>query len=161
MKQKSKNQLIKQMMRETLQEAARAGRERRKTSRQAEMALLDATSTSSLRFHGQLVIESKETAIITATELSSHSKKEDLVYYTDGAVHLAENDKRPGSQRRKFTLAAAVAHKTPDADGWRQVSFSVPQDGKKYYTQAEMSGIAGALGMAMSYISRNDHGKGG
>lgn len=155
MKRKAKKKLRKQLIREAAREASIARKARRKAGHQSEMALLKATPI--LRFHGQLIVESRESALLTAKKLSERQNEDDLVYFTDGAVHLTEkNEGSPGppqeKRRRKFNLAAAVAHKASEESGWKLVSFSVPQGGKRYYLEAEMSGIAGALGMAISDI---------
>ena len=120
------------------------------------MALLKATPI--LRFHGQLTVESREHAILAATKLSQYHEEDQLVYFADGAVDLAQKnacsqDTPKEEKRRKFNLAAAVAHKASEESDWQPLSFSVPQAGKKYYLEAEMSGIAGALSMAISDIS--------
>lgn len=162
MKQKSKKQLRKQLIREAAQAASVARKARKKAYRQSEMALLKATPI--LRFHGRLIMEPREHAILAAITLSQYHEEDQLIYFADGAVDLAQKnvcsqDTPKEKRRRKFNLAAAVAHKASEASDWRLVSFSVPQSGKKYYLEAEMSGIAGALGVAISDISvgSSDH----
>jgi hypothetical protein len=136
MKRKSKKQLRKQLIREAAQAASIARKARKKAYRQPEMALLKATPI--LRFHGQLIVEPKEQAILAATKLSRCHEEDQLVYFADGAVALAQKnvcsqDTREEKRRRKFNLAAAVARKASEASDWRLISFSVPQSGKTYY----------------------------
>lgn len=130
--------MSKQIIREAAQEARIARKAGKKAYHQSELALLEATPI--LRFYGQLVVEPRESALLTATELSQQHKEDRLVYFADGAVanvadHLAERNKGsqdiPKERRRTFNLAAAVAPTVSETSECKLVSFSVLQGGKK------------------------------
>lgn len=137
---------------------------RKKASTQIEAALFAAASIQ--RFHGKLVIQPRETAISEATELS-HYEEGRMVFFTDGAVHIRKDQdgtvhraspkqaqcqsRHPPLRRNKFKLAAAIAYQVAKDSEWTVRAFTVPMGGRgRYYLEAELAGIAGALGVAIS-----------
>lgn len=152
MKRKTK----KQLARETAQHSSEVRRARKAANRQIEEVLL--TVASSVRFCGQLVVQPREAAISTAVRLSlGHA--EHMVLFVDGAVHRKPKDHCEVSRQSQFKLAAAVAHQVgaeSNQPEWSITSFSVPLGNRHHWLEAEMSGIAGALGIALSRIS--EHG---
>jgi ribonuclease HI len=163
MKRKSE----KQFARETAKHVSMVKQSRRKVSLQVEKALFAAASI--LRVHGQLIIQPREAAISKVMEIS-HGEEEQLTFFTNGAVHLPPRENKqnttlhrvpnhqaqclsrgPRPRQNRVKLAAAVAYKATDYNEWIVKSFSVPPGGR-YYLEAEMAGIAGALPIAISRI---------
>lgn len=137
---------------------------RKKASIQIEAALFAAASI--LRFDGELVIQPRETAISEATEMS-HYEEGRMVFFTDGAVHIRKTQdgtvqqaspeqaqcqsRHPRLRRNKVKLAAAIAYKIAKSSEWTVRAFTVPTGSRgRYYLEAELAGIAGALGIAIS-----------
>ncbi|KAL7898089.1 hypothetical protein HDV63DRAFT_394537 [Trichoderma sp. SZMC 28014] len=160
MKRKSE----KQIARETAEHISMVKKSRKKASTQIEAALFAAASI--LRFHGELVIQPREMAISEATEMS-HYEQGRMVFFTDGAVHVRKNQDgtvdraspeqaqcqscHPRLLRNKVKLAAAIVYKVAKSSEWTVRAFTVPTGStRKYYLEAELAGIAGALGIAIS-----------
>lgn len=147
MKRKTK----KQLAREDAQHRATVKRACKAASLQTEEALL--TAAPILRFCGQLFVQSREAAVSTAIDPSLH-REEHLVFLVDGAVHKVSKSRQDVLGQKQIKLAAAVAHRVAGVNSeWSVTSFSVPLGGRHHYLQAEMAGIAGALGMALSSVS--------
>jgi hypothetical protein len=146
MKQKTK----KQLAREHKKHIATLRRTCPAASRQVEEALFTA-APDYLRFCGQLIIEPREEAIATGKDLSL-PREGQFVFFTDGGCHRFPE--RPPHKQMK--LGAGVAHRTRESGEWSVVAFSVHCGRMPYYLEAEMAGIAGALGIALSSIS--EHG---
>lgn len=139
---------------------------RKKASIQNEAALFAAASI--LLFHGELVIHSREVAITKAIEMS-HCEEGEMIFFTDGAVHIQKNQddtvhrasseqaqcqsRHPPLRRNKVKLAAAIAYKVAKSSEWTVRAFTVPTASRgRYYLEAELAGIAGALGIAIASI---------
>lgn len=162
MKRKSE----KQIARETAKHISMVKKSRKKASAQTEAALFAATSI--LRFHGRLVIQPREAAILKAMEMS-HYEEGQMAFFTDGAVHIRENKRdivhrappKPvqcqsrDPRQTKVKLAAAIAYKATESSDWIVKAFTVPSRGRRYYLEAEMAGIAGALAIAISRIKNS------
>lgn len=158
MKRKSE----KQIARETAKHISMVKKSWKKASIQNEAALFAAASI--LRFHGELVIHSREVAITKAMEMS-HCEEGQMIFFTDGAVHVQKNQdgtvhraspeqaQCPPLRRNKVKLAAAIAYKVAKSSEWTVRAFTVPTASRgRYYLEAELAGIAGALGIAISSI---------
>ncbi|EHK44012.1 uncharacterized protein TrAtP1_008473 [Trichoderma atroviride] len=163
MKRKSE----KQIARETAKHISMVKKSRKKASIQNETALFAAASI--LRFHGELVIQPREVAIIKGVDMS-HCDEGQMVFFTDGAVHIRKNQddivhqaspkqaqcqsRHHPLRRNKVKLAAAIAYKVAKSSEWTVRAFTVPKGGRgRYYLAAELAGIAGALGIAISSIN--------
>lgn len=155
----AKRKSEKQLARETAQHICMIKKLRKDVGLHTEMTLLTAATTR--QFHGQLIVQDREAAILKAIELS-HYKEEQLTFFTDGAVHIPSNEKKQHSLNRdlsgqrhrlkKIRLAAAVAYKAAETSEWTVKSFSVAQGGRRCSLEAELAGIAGALALAISSI---------
>lgn len=157
----------KQLAHETAKHISMVKQSRKNTSLQTEKALF--TAAPILRFHGQLIIQPREAAILKAIEIS-RCKEGQLAFFTDGAVHITSKENKqntlhraspkqaqglcrgPPPRRNRVKLAAAVAYEATESSEWIVKSFSVPPGGRYYYLEAEMAGIAGALAIAISSI---------
>lgn len=164
LRSKMKRKSEKQIARETAKHMSMVKKSRNKVSIQIEAALFAAASI--LRFHGQLVIQPRGAAILKAIEMS-HCEDGQMVFFTDGAVHFRENKQDPAHRasseqaqcqsrdpplrQKKVKLAAAIAYKDTKSSEWVVKAFTVPLAGR-YYLEAEMAGIAGALAIAISSI---------
>jgi ribonuclease HI len=162
MKRKSE----KQIARETAEHISMVKKSRKEASIQNEAALFAAASI--LRFHGELVIHSREVAITKAMEMS-RCEEGHMILFTDGAVHIQKNQdgtvhraspeqaqcqsRRPHLRRNKVKLAAAIAYRVAKSSEWTVRAFTVPTRGRgRYYLEAELAGIVGALGIAILRI---------
>jgi hypothetical protein len=151
MKRKSEKQLI----RETNKHTSRVKKFRKIASLETEKTLLTATHT--YRVHGQLLIQPRVVAISKAIGLSIY-QNDQMVYFTDGAVSIPSKESRRhtlGKRRPEVKLANAIAHRASECSTGRSVTFFSLRQGQgrgQYYLQAEIAGIAGALGLATSRL---------
>jgi hypothetical protein len=137
MKRKSE----KQMARETAEHMSMVERSRKEASVQIEAALFAATFI--LRFHGELIIQSRETAIVKAMEMP-HYEEGRIVFFTGGAVHIPVN---------KHNKKNAVSRISPKQGQCQSRHLRRRRNKVKLADlEAELAGIAGALAIAISSI---------
>ena len=126
-------------------------KQNKKVNHQRELALL--ASTPDPRFHGKIIIESREDAIATAiTSKNSEpaDKIQQLVFFVDGSRFTNIKDKRKReAPLAKKAAGAAVVYQTCERE-WEQRVFRVA-DGFKS-KMAEMAAIAEGLAIALSQI---------
>ena len=126
-------------------------KQNKKANHQRELALLEATPD--LRFHGKIIIESREDAIATAIA-SKNSEPADetqqLVFFVGGSrfTNIKDKRKRKAPSSRKAT-GAAVVYQTREQE-WEQRVFCLPDGFKSKMT--EMAAIAEGLAIALSQI---------
>lgn len=128
--------------RETAVHISSIAEENRRANLRRKLALLRATAE--LRFHGQVIIRSREYAILTAANTTnSADEPRQLVFFVDGSRFTNVKDKR----KRKAPVSgkaagAAVVHQKHD-QMWEERTFNLA-DGHKSKS-AEMAAIEEGL----------------
>ncbi|KEY71040.1 hypothetical protein S7711_00864 [Stachybotrys chartarum IBT 7711] len=143
----------KQLARKVAKDLSIIRKARIKAGQRDEASLLAAAPV--LCFCGDVIIQSREAAVSKAMAFLSYGEDQ-LVYFTDGAVHITRDEHAQAAldkRRRKASLGAAIAHTAIGGSEWTVTSFSVAQGATRDYLVAEMAGIAGALAIAISSIT--------
>lgn len=138
--------------RETAVHISRIATENRIANLRREIALLHATSE--LRFHGRIIVESREdatrTAAATTRDSTAPSESRQLVFFVDGSRFTNVKDKR----KRKAPVSgkaagAAVVYQT-DVKTWEERTFNFADGHKSKST--ETAAIAEGLAIALSQV---------
>lgn len=118
----------------------------RKANDRRELALL--RSTSELRFVGDVITQSRDGAILAASEASRPRPKcaeKELVFYVDGSSLYKQ-----GKRNAKRSAGAAVVFQAGDDKVWQERVFPLPSKTDAF--GAEMTAIAEGLAVALSQI---------
>lgn len=133
-------------------------KENKKANLRRELALLRATAD--LRFHGQIIIESREDAILTATTTRNSEPGDEsrqLVFFVDGSRFTNIKDKRNRKAPKSGKAAgAAVVYQRLDEE-WEERAFCFADGLKSKIT--EMAAIAEGLAIALSQILLSSNGQ--
>lgn len=116
----------------------------KKVNSRRELALL--RSTAELRFVGDVIIQSRDNAILAARESSrpsSECAEKQLVFYVDGSLFF-----KRGKRNAKRCAGAAVVFQADDGQDWQERVFSLPRESDTF--AAEMAAIAEGLAVALS-----------
>lgn len=116
----------------------------KKVNSRRELALL--RSTAELRFVGDVIIQSRDDAILAARESSRPSSEfaeKQLVLYVDGSLFF-----KRGKRNAKRCAGAAVVFQADDGQDWQERVFSLPPESDTF--AAEMAAIAEGLAVALS-----------
>lgn len=116
----------------------------KKVNSRRELALL--RSTAELRFVGDVIIQSRDDAILAARESSrpsSECPETQLVFYVDGSLFF-----KRGKRNAKRCAGAAVVFQADDDQDWHERVFSLPRESDTF--AAEMAAIAEGLAVALS-----------
>lgn len=145
--------------RETALHIASTAKDNRRANLRRELALLRATGE--LRFHGHVIVESREDAIHTAANTTnSADEPRQLVFFVDGSrfTNIKDRRKRKAPASGK-AAGAAVVYQTRD-QVWEERTFHLA-DGHNSKS-AEMAAIAEGLAIALSRIMllANGHDEG-
>lgn len=122
----------------------------RKANARRERALLRCTAE--LRFLGEVIIQSRDDAILAAREASRPSSnkcaEKDLVFYVDGSSLY-----KRGKRNAKRAAGAAVVFQPDDGQSWQERVFTLPRESDAF--TAEMAAIAEGLAVALSQTLTN------
>lgn len=116
----------------------------KKLNARRELALL--RSTAELRFVGDVVIQSRDDAILAARESSRPSStcaEKELVFYVDGSLFF-----KGGKRNAKRCAGAAVVFQAADGQDWQERVFYLPPESDTF--AAEMAAISEGLAVALS-----------
>lgn len=138
--------------RETAVHISRIATENKIANLRRELALLHATSE--LRFHGQIIVESREDATRSAAATTSDSTAPDgsrqLVFFVDGSRFTNVKDKRKRKAPASGKAAGAAVVYQTDVNTWEERSFNFADGHNSKST--EMAAIAEGLAIAMSQV---------
>lgn len=137
--------------RQTAAHISNIAKENKKANLRRELVLLQVTAD--LRFHGQVIIESREDAILTATNTRNSGPGDEpwqLVFFVDGSrfTNIKDKRKRKAPQSGKAS-GAAVVYQRLDQE-WEERTFCLAYGLKSKITK--MAAIAEALAIALSQI---------
>lgn len=116
----------------------------KKVNARRELVLL--RSTEELRFVGDVIIQSRDEAILAARESSlarSECAENQLVFYVDGSLFF-----KRGKRNAKRCAGAAVVFQADDGQDWQERVFSLPRESDTL--AAEMAAIAEGMAVALS-----------
>lgn len=116
----------------------------KKVNARRELALL--RSTADMRFVGDVIIQSRDDAILAARESSrpsSECAEKQLLFYVDGSLFF-----KRGKRNAKRCAGAAVVFQAEDGQDWQERVFSLPRESDT--CTAEMAAISEGLAVALS-----------
>lgn len=117
---------------------------RKKVNARRENALL--RSTADLRFVGDVIIQSRDDAILAARESPrprSTCADKELVFYVDGSLFF-----KKGKRNAKRCAGSAVVFQSDDGQDWQERVFPLPPESDTF--AAEMAAIAEGLAVSLS-----------
>lgn len=117
----------------------------RKANARRELALLRCTPE--LRFLGDVIIQSRDDAILAAREASQPRSdkcaEKELVFYVDGSSLY-----KKGKRNAKRSAGAAVVFQADDSQIWQERVFPLPRESDAF--TAEITAIAEGLAVSLS-----------
>lgn len=117
----------------------------RKANTRRELALLRCTAE--LRFLGDVIVQSRDDAILTARKASrprpNTCEEKELFFYVDGSSLY-----KSGKRNAKRSAGAAVVFQADDDQSWQERVFPLPPESDAF--TAEMAAIAEGLAVALS-----------
>lgn len=122
----------------------------RKANARRERALLRCTAD--LRFVGDVIIQTRDDAILAAREASrprsNECEQKELVFYVDGSSFY-----KRGKRNAKRSSGAAVVFHAYGGQSWQERVFPLPRESDAF--TAEMAAIAEGLAVALSQTLAN------